>query len=459
MLYQTNASLTGYQMNASTLFNSSTSSDETIFSITKASNILESQRWKFPMDQNQIYKDLMKFNGRAMISFFSFEERDMFIENIMKSGTLIERIFKSIPAVSIVYTGENLQQWGINNIRVKYVYPIGTYDFHIPQNVDMDISGLMDLSVLRQALEIDEIHEAGATGYGVRIAILDSGLNASVAPALNSLRNYDEPKIIIDLNLISTYEDSDDLSGHGTHIASVLAGNGKYRNADGIIELTDDYGIAPDAQLINIKVLDRTGYGKDEWLIIGFDEAIQQNPDLISASLTSVTFAEMGDPIEELIYEAAKLDIPVIASAGNYGPSGASIGAPAIWDHVISVGASEYMDNLALFTSKGLNLNFSVGIDILAPGVAIQGSDAATGGSRWVSGTSVAAPIVSGVFALLIDAFPGLGVHKYEAAILETADDMNFPIIYQGNGMVNPLAAYNFLDSYENLGYQPTPLK
>ena len=96
MLYQTNASLTGYQMNASTLFNSSTSSDETISSITKASNILENQRWKFPMDHNQIYKDLMKFNGRAMISFFSFEERDMFIENTMKSGTLIERIFKSI---------------------------------------------------------------------------------------------------------------------------------------------------------------------------------------------------------------------------------------------------------------------------------------------------------------------------------------------------------------------------
>ncbi|MCE7738038.1 MAG: S8 family serine peptidase [Candidatus Heimdallarchaeota archaeon] len=452
MLFQTDASLTGYQMNPSTVLNSSTSSDETSFSIIKASNILEDQRWKFPMEQNQIYKDLMKFDGRAMISFFSFDERDMFIENTMKSGTLIERTFKSIPAVSIIYTEETLQQLGFNNLRVKYVYPIGTYDFQIPQNVDMDISGLMDLSVLRQALEIDAIHEAGVTGYGVRIALLDSGLNASVAPALNSLRNYDEPKIVIDLNLIPAFEDSDDLSGHGTHIASVLAGNGKYRNEDGTIELTDDYGIAPDAQLINIKVLDKTGYGKDEWLIIGFDEAIQQNPDLISASLTSVTFAEMGDPIEELIYEAAELDIPVIASAGNYGPSGASIGAPAIWDHVISVGASEYMDNLAIFTSKGLNRNFSVGIDILAPGIAIQGSDASTGGSRWVSGTSVAAPIVSGVFALLIDAFPGLGVHKYEAAILETADDMNFPIIYQGNGMVNPLAAYYYLDSYETLG-------
>ena len=186
MLFQTNASLTSYQVNTSTVFNSSTNSDETSFSIIKASNVLEDQRWKFPMKQNQIYADLMKFDGRAMISFFSFEERDMFIENTMVSGTLIERTFKSIPAVSIVYNRETLQQLRFNDLRVKYVYPIGTYDFHIPQNVDMDFSGLMDLSVLRQALEIDAIHDAGATGYGVRIAILDSGLNASIAPALNS---------------------------------------------------------------------------------------------------------------------------------------------------------------------------------------------------------------------------------------------------------------------------------
>ncbi len=424
-------------------------SNEASFSVVKASNILETQRWIAPMTMNQIYKDLMDFNGRVMISFFSFEERDLFIEDSIKYDISIDRIFKSIPAVSFSYTEMALHQLNFLDFRVKYTYPIGTYDFHIPQNVDMDFSGSVDLSVLRQALEIDAIHNANFTGYGVNIAILDSGLNFSVAPSLDKLRNYpEEDKIAIDVNLIPAVEDSDDLSGHGTHIASILAGNGKYRNADGIVEITDNYGIAPDAKLYNIKVLDKTGYGKDEWLIIGFDEAILYGPHLISASLTSVTFAAMGDPIEELIYEAARQNIPVIASAGNYGPSGASIGAPAIWDHVISVGASEYMNDLAIFTSKGLNRNFSAGIDILAPGVAIQGSDATTGGSRWVSGTSVSAPIVAGVFALLVGAFPGLSTHKYEAAILETAIDMNFPIIYQGNGMINPLAAYNYLENY-----------
>ena len=447
MLIQANSS----HINNPTLFNSNIGSNETSFSIAEASNVLEAQRWKVPMSKNQIYRDLLAFNGRVMVSFFSFEEREKFIESSIDCDITIERIFKSIPAVSFFYEVVALQQLKFDDLRVKYAYPIGTYDFYIPQNVDMDFSGSVDLSVLRQALEVDTIHDAGATGYGVNIAILDSGLNASVAPALDGLRNYDEPKITIDVNLIPAVEDSDDLSGHGTHIASILAGNGKYRDADGIVEITDNYGIAPDAKIFNIKVLDRTGYGKDEWLIIGFDEAIQYNPHLISASLTSVTFAEMGDPIEELIYEAARQDIPVIASAGNYGPSGSSIGAPAIWDHVISVGASEYMNDLAIFTSKGLNRNFSVGIDLLAPGVAIQGSDATTGGSKWVSGTSVSAPIVSGVFALLIGAFPGIGTHKYESAILETAIDMNFPIVYQGNGIINPLAAYNYLENLRTL--------
>jgi serine protease AprX len=432
-----------------TFFDSNIEPNETSFSVTRASNVLETQRWKAPMSYNQIYKSLIDYKGKIMISFFSFDERESFIENSFDCDINIERIFKTIPAISFSYTDQVLHQLNFDNLRVKYTYPIGEYEFRIPQNVDMDFSGAVELNVLRQALEIDTIHEANFTGYGVNIAILDSGLNASVAPALDKLRNYpEENKIAIDVNLIPAVEDSDDLSGHGTHIASILAGNGKYRTDDGSVEITDDYGIAPDAKLYNIKVLDRTGYGKDEWLIIGFDEAISYAPHLISASLTSVTFADIGDPIEELIYEAARQDIPVIASAGNYGPSGASIGAPAIWDHVISVGASEYMDDIAIFTSKGLNRNFSVGIDILAPGVAIQGSDATTGGSRWVSGTSVSAPIVSGVFALLIGAFPGIGTHKYEAAVLETAVDMKLPVIYQGNGMINPLAAYNYLNNY-----------
>ncbi len=422
------------------------------YTIIKAQNILHDQRWSESLRTHVVLSNLVEYDNRAMISFFTTEDRDFFARDAINHGINVERVFKSIPAIIISYIDSFLNQIDFNNFEIKYTYPIGTYEYVVPMNIDMEFPGLVNLAELREALQIDTIHDANHTGYGVIVAILDSGLNTSKVPALDGLLNYDEPKVILDITPVPGLEDQADFSGHGTHVATILAGNGKYRDENGDIIETEDYGIAPDARLINIKVLNQTGSGKDEWLIIGFDEAINQAPDLISASLTSVTFAETGDPIEELVYEAARNDIPIIASAGNYGPSGGSVGAPAIWDHVISVGASDGLNDLTIFTSKGLNQNFSAGVDVLAPGIAIQGSDAEDGGSRWVSGTSVSAPIVSGVMALLIGAFPGLSPHAYEAAVIGSADDLGHPIVYQGNGIINPVAAYDALSLYGPTG-------
>ncbi|MCK4896607.1 MAG: S8/S53 family peptidase, partial [Candidatus Heimdallarchaeota archaeon] len=245
-------------------------------------------------------------------------------------------------------------------------------------------------------------------------------------------------------------EDINDLSGHGTHIVSVLAGNGKYTSGQGVVQ-TYNYGIAPDASIVNIKVLDKNGFGEDAWLIDGFSYAILRDVDIISASLTSVTFASIGDPIEELMYEAGRRGIPVIASAGNYGPSGNSAGAPALWDYVISVGAASDLNNLAVYTSRGLNMNFSAGVDIIAPGNSIGGSDASNGGIRYVSGTSVSAPIVAGVIALLMEAFPDSSSHVYETALFETANDIFAPIIAQGNGIISPYEAYQYIIERQEL--------
>ena len=68
-------------------------------------------------------------------------------------------------------------------------------------------------------------------------------------------------------------------------------------------------------------------------------------------------------------------------------------------------------------------------------------------------GSSVSAPIVAGVIALLMQAFPGLNIHKYEAALFETAEDLNFPVVYQGNGLVNPLEAFNYLSETKDIDF------
>lgn len=407
------------------------------------SNMLK-DRWKEPMSSKSVKTKLMEFNNRAFISFFSFEERNSFQEYATRNGLFIEKVNKVIPAITIIYNSNQISELDFDDFRIKYIYPIGTNSFSVPQNIDIDLSGQIELSEIRQALEIDKIHEAGYFGYGVTVAVLDSGVNTSIAHSLQSLLHYDEEKITTAWVSSNMSEDINDLSGHGTHIVSVLAGNGKYTSGQSVVQ-TNNYGIAPDASIVNIKVLDKNGFGEDAWLIDGFSYAIYQEVDIISASLTSVTFATIGDPIEELMYEAGRRGIPVVASAGNYGPSGNSAGAPALWDYVISVGATSDLNNLAVYTSRGLNMNFSAGVDIIAPGNSIGGSDASNGGLRYVSGTSVSAPIVAGVIALLIEAFPDSSSHDYETALFETANDIYAPIIAQGNGIINPYEAYQYI--------------
>ncbi len=414
-----------------------------------ATNMLE-ERWKEPMSSKSVATKLMEFNNRAFISFFSFEERNSFQEYATRNGLFIEEINKVIPALTIIYNSNQILKLNFDDFRIKYVYPIGTNSYSVPQNIDIELSGQTELSELRHALEIDRIHNEGYFGYGITIAVLDSGVNNSVAPALQSLLHYDEEKIVTAWVSANMSEDIQDMSGHGTHIVSVLAGNGKYTSGQGVIQ-TNDYGIAPDASIVNIKVLDQTGFGEDAWLIDGFTYAIFRDVDIISASLTSVTFAAIGDPIEELMYEAGRRGIPVIASAGNYGPSGNSAGAPALWDYVISVGAASNLNNLAVYTSRGLTMNFSAGVDIIAPGNSISGSDASNGGIRYVSGTSVSAPIVAGVIALLMEAFPDSNSHVFETAIFETANDIYAPILAQGNGIINPYEAYQYINEKQSL--------
>jgi serine protease AprX len=432
--------------------------DEGLGSV-KSSNIMDSY-WQRPMKIVEIWDKISVCKNRALISFFTFEERDLFMEHLSGTDVSISRIYRSIPAISVEFDKGDFANFEFESFDIKYIYPLGSYNYYAPQNIDMDLGGRVELSDIREALEIDALHELGYTGHGITVAVLDSGITATEneVPSLYKLKNYDELKIVgnVQPSAAIMNEDIDDLSGHGTHIASILAGNGLFVE-NNKLEETEDYGIAPDAKIYNVKVLDRTGFGEDQWLIDGFDEAL--NPsipgvevDIISASLTSLTFNEMSDPILDLVSQANDQGVLVVSSAGNYGPSGSSIGAPAISDFVMSIGATQSLDDLAIYTSKGLNLNFSSGIDILAPGNGVGGADAETGGKDYRSGTSVSAPIVSGVLALLLEAFPDLDSHhKYEAAILETAADINKPIVSQGNGIIDPLAAYIYLDENNDL--------
>ncbi len=405
------------------------------------------QRWEKPLEFKIVKEQLYSYKNRALISFFNFEDRNIF-QNIAQSlGVKVDKAYYSIPAISISYSDTMIEKLELDRFDIKYTYPIGTYGYYIPQNLDTELPNFIELKDIREILEIDKIHDLKYYGKDVVVAILDSGINVSNAPGLETLYTVPtELKIIFNWDAGVVGEDISDSSGHGTHIASILAGNGKFIE-DGVTVQTDHYGIAPDASILNIKVLDKTNYGKDEWLYTGFDKSIEMGADIISASLTSITYEKMGDPLEELMRAAYEQDIFVVASAGNYGPLGGSVGAPALWDYVISVGASDNITDLAVYSALGPASDLSVSIDIIAPGSRIGGSDARTGGRKYVSGTSVSAPIVSGILALLREAFPEVENYrqKFEVAILETADDLGYPVVAQGRGMIDPYNAFKFL--------------
>ncbi|MHA1304318.1 MAG: S8 family serine peptidase, partial [Candidatus Heimdallarchaeaceae archaeon] len=427
----------------------------------KAESLDSFSKWTIPLSTYKIIEGLEKAEGKAIISFFTFTERDQALDLLEKQGISIENVYRSIPAVKISYTSPQISNIDFSPLRVKYVSQIGKEVFSLPQNLDTTLGKPVDLSDIRKALEIDQLHnieDQNGTflfGNNITIAVLDSGIESSFK-CLNKKATYlgdnnieltDENKVIYSFNAVPG-EDVNDLSGHGTHIASILAGNGFYVE-NGIMKYIGEYGIVPGASLMNIKVLNASGYGKDEWLVDGFDKTMENEiglqADIISASLTSITFQRIGDPLHELILEAGRRGIIIVTSSGNYGPSGSTVGSPAIWENVISVGSTSNLRDISLFSSSGPTYKLTPGVDVLAPGKLVLGLNHTSGEKKYLSGTSISTPIVSGIIALLKQAFPNRNSSQIESSIIDTADDLNKPIVLQGNGLIDPLNAYNWL--------------
>lgn len=218
-------------------------------------------------------------------------------------------------------------------------------------------------------------------GKGIKIAILDTGCETT-HPDL-------QDRIVGGKNF--THDDGGDpdnytdYNGHGTHVAGTIAA---VQNAKGVV------GVAPEAELLIVKVLDRNGSGAYEWIINGIYYAIEQQADIISMSL--------GGPedVEELhtaIKKAVASNILVVCAAGNEGDGRDStdeFGYPGAYNEVISVGAV----NLDRQSSDFSNSNNEV--DLVAPGEKIL-STFLRGKYATLSGTSMATPHVSGALALI----------------------------------------------------------
>ena len=250
--------------------------------------------------------------------------------------------------------------------------------------------------------------QAGYDGTGVTVAVLDTGVDAThpdLAGRIKEAVNFTDAP------------DADDTVGHGTHVASTVAGGGaKYK------------GVAPGASLLIGKVCpDRSC--PDSAILAGMEWAAPR------AQVVSMSLGGDDTPGEDVLEEAvntltAKTGALFVLAAGNDGSADGSVDSPSTADAALSVGAVDKQDVMASFSSRGPREDGAVKPEITAPGVDIVAAWAAHAGSDYVevepgytsvSGTSMATPHVAGAAALLAGQHPAWRAAELKAALMASA--------------------------------------
>jgi len=251
----------------------------------------------------------------------------------------------------------------------------------------------------RRMLGADKAENEGYTGRGVKVAVLDTGIDTPLCPQL--------PFKFFGRSSVDGMPWENDENGHGTHCATTIAGS-VFPTPWGRL-----MGVAPDAEIGFFKVLGYgMGAGTETSVMRGMMDAFEWGADIISMSLGSPYSEEHTDRIPEC--RAVKMltdqGIIVVVANGNDGPGPRTVGVPACSPYALSVGAIDRGGNLADFSSRGPTQENLIKPDCVAPGVdilsstcgmiaAMQFMDGFKLGA--ISGTSMATPHISGLVALI----------------------------------------------------------
>ncbi len=254
--------------------------------------------------------------------------------------------------------------------------------------------------------------QKGYTGKGVKVAILDTGIS-----------NHSDLKIAGGVSVVDYTSSYADDNGHGTFVAGII---GAQNNGKGLI------GEAPDASLYAVKILDNQGNGSTEDLAQGLNWAIQNKMDIVNMS---IAFPQASPAVQQMLQTAHDQGILLIAAVGNKGTTNVqqdTVEFPAKADNVIAVAAIDSNLSRPTFSATGSE------VDVTAPGQHIV-STANNGKYELRDGTSVAAPFVSGMAAVLKQAYPQMTNDQIRSLIEQNSVDLGTPgkdNVY-GNGMIS----------------------
>ncbi len=298
----------------------------------------------------------------------------------------------------------------------------------IPYQVIAEVKEVTEVPMGIEMIQAPKVWEK-TKGKGITIAILDTGCDLTHPDLKERIiggRNFTND----DKGRKEVFRD---YNGHGTHVAGTMAAT---INQKGVV------GVAPEANLLIVKVLDKNGSGQYEWIINGIYYAIEQKVDIISMSLGG---PEDVPELHEAIQKAVEHNILVVCAAGNDGDGQDAtneFGYPGSYNEVISVGAITLNRDISDFSNSNNE------VDLVAPGENII-STYLNGKYATFSGTSMATPHVSGALAL-IKALSNQSFERvltvpelYAQLIKRTVPLGNSPKL-EGNGMVY-LTAVDYL--------------
>ena len=333
-----------------------------------------------------------------------------------------------------------------HNPNVRYISPDG------PVQRTIDASQLK--TTYPQDVNAPSVWNSGststqATGSGVTVAVLDTGFN-------EDLPDFDNAAVqCLNVNVRTT--SCSDADGHGTAVSGIIRGRdtqGRY------------IGVAPNSRILSIQVLGSNGSGAETDVVRGlqwvFDNRTTYNIKIVNLSLVgSVAESYLTAPISGALEQLWLNGVVVVAAAGNYGSASAATWyEPGNDPFVISVGALDDNgtatptdDSLASFSSRGLTQDGIYKPEIVAPGRRMVstltglGSTLATLFPSWIvdtnyvrlAGTSLAAPVVSGVAALVLQRYPNLTPNQLKWLLAHSAH--TYPGQADGAGEVNALNA------------------
>jgi subtilisin len=284
---------------------------------------------------------------------------------IHSEGGVVKHEYRLIPAVSASLSEQAIDIMR-KNPRVAYIEDDAILTIATDEYVNS--SGVSHIGC-------EMAHNNGIDGTGVKVAVIDTGMDYTHEDLNDNYKGgYDF--------VFNDFDPFDGNNSHGTHVAGIIAAE---RNGIGVV------GVAPNASLYAVRVLDSAGFGNVSWVIAGIEWAVDNDMDV--AIMSSGT-KEDYQSLREACRNASDAGVLLVAAAGN--TDGGNVTYPARYDSVIAVTATDLNDSQASFSPIGPE------VELAAPGVNILSTVVGDSSYGNLSGTSQAAPHVAGTAALII---------------------------------------------------------